>query len=86
VKTVQRNPQLTPPTAERLLAVRQRLAHIEQLARAEQAMADGCPTPEQELLLMAAGSRAHLARRHPCLSARREGVLRRWLRRLRGAA
>lgn len=46
----------------------QRLADVIPLALAEKAMADGCPTPEQELMLMAAGSPAHLARRHPSLS------------------
>ncbi|MFC0429754.1 hypothetical protein [Kutzneria buriramensis] len=41
-----------------------RLAEVIPLALAEKAMADGCPTPDQELMLMAAGSPAHLARRH----------------------
>lgn len=45
----------------------QRLAEVIPLALAEKAMADGCPTPDQELMLMAAGSPAHLARRHPSL-------------------
>ncbi len=44
-----------------------RLAEVIPLALAEKAMADGCPTPDQELMLMAAGSPAHLARRHPSL-------------------
>ena len=43
------------------------LADVIPLALAEKAMADGCPTPDQELMLMAAGSPAHLARRHPSL-------------------
>ncbi|REH39284.1 hypothetical protein BCF44_113139 [Kutzneria buriramensis] len=59
---------------------RRRLVEIAELARAEQAMADGCPTPDQELLLIAAGSMAHRARRHPSLGRRpRAGRLRRWL-------
>jgi hypothetical protein len=45
----------------------QRLSDVIPLALAEKAMADGCPTPDQELMLMAAGSPAHLARRHPSL-------------------
>ncbi|MFI9386839.1 hypothetical protein [Kutzneria sp. NPDC052558] len=45
----------------------QRLAEVIPLALAEKAMADGTPTPDQELMLMAAGSPAHLARRHPSL-------------------
>ena len=45
----------------------QRLTEVIPLALAEKAMADGCPTPDQELMLMAAGSPAHLARRHPSL-------------------
>jgi hypothetical protein len=66
-------------TAGRLATGRQRLAEIAELARAEQAMADGCPTPDQELLLMVAGSMAHRARRHPSLTRRpRSGWLRRW--------
>ena len=44
-----------------------RLADVIPLALAEKAMADGCPTPDQELMLMAAGSPAHKARRHPSL-------------------
>jgi hypothetical protein len=44
-----------------------RLAEVIPLALAEKAMADGCPTPDQELMLMAAGSPAHKARRHPSL-------------------
>ena len=44
-----------------------RLAEVIPLALAEKAMADGCPTPDQELMLMAAGSPAHRARRHPSL-------------------
>ncbi|AHH98065.1 hypothetical protein [Kutzneria albida] len=42
-------------------------AERERLARAELAMAEGCPSVEQELLLMAAGSTAHRARRHPSI-------------------
>jgi hypothetical protein len=59
-----------------------RLAEVDVLARAEQAMADGCPTADQELLLMSVGSLAHLARRHHSIAVRfREGLLSRWLRR-----
>lgn len=47
-----------------------RLADVIPLALAEKAMADGIPTPDQELMLMAAGSPAHLARRHPSLCHR----------------
>jgi hypothetical protein len=58
------------PSAD-LVAIQRRLTDVIPLARAEKAMADGCPTPEQELMLMAAGSLAHRARRHPCLNHRR---------------
>jgi hypothetical protein len=66
--------------------VRQRLLELDALARAERAMADGCPTVEQELLLMSVGSLAHRARRQPSIAVRpRDGLLRRWLRRPGGA-
>ena len=51
-------------TTDRLRAVGRRLAELDELARGEQAMADGCPTADQELLLMSVGSLAHRARRH----------------------
>lgn len=60
-----------------------RLAELDELARAERAMADGCPTADQELLLMSVGSQAHRARRHPSLAARPGGGLVQWLCRLR---
>ena len=65
--------EIPAATADRRAAVRQRLAELDELARAEQAMADGCPTADQELLLMSVGSLAHLARRHRsiALSSRR---------------
>jgi hypothetical protein len=69
-------------TVDRLAAVRRRLAEIDEMARAEQAMADGCPTVEQELLLISMGSLAHRARRHRSVALRqRGGLLRRWARR-----
>jgi hypothetical protein len=58
------------PTVD-VTAVRRRLAEIATLVEAEHAMAEGHPTVDQELLLMASGSVAHLARRHPCLSRQR---------------
>ncbi|MEV6612293.1 hypothetical protein [Kutzneria sp. NPDC051319] len=66
--------------------VGQWLVELDELARAERAMADGCPTAEQELLLMSVGSLAHRARRQPSIAVRpRDGLLRRWLRRSGGA-
>ncbi|QUQ64027.1 hypothetical protein [Kutzneria sp. CA-103260] len=63
-----------------------RWAELDELARAEQAMADGCPSVDQELLLMSVGSKAHLARRHRSIARpRRHGPLVRWLRRFRVA-
>jgi hypothetical protein len=63
-------------------ADRDRLTELDVLARAEQAMADGCPTADQELLLMSVGSLAHLARRHCSIAvSRRDGVRKRWFRR-----
>lgn len=64
-RTVPRAPIAPSPE---LVAAQRRLTDVIPLARAEKAMADGCPTPEQELMLMAAGSLAHRARRHPCLT------------------
>jgi hypothetical protein len=73
-------------TAGRPATAGQRLAELHELARAEQAMADGCPTPEQELLLMSVGSQAHRARRHHSIAGpRRAGLVTRLLRRVRGA-
>lgn len=67
-------------------AVRQRLLELEELVRAERAMADGCPTVEQELLLMSVGSLAHRARRQLSIAVRpHDGLLRRWVRRSEGA-
>ncbi|MEU6269596.1 hypothetical protein [Saccharopolyspora shandongensis] len=40
----------------------------DRLVRAEIAMAEGHPTPEQELMLMASGSVAHRARRQPSIA------------------
>jgi hypothetical protein len=72
-------PEVPAATTGRPAAGRLRLVEITELARAEQAMADGCPTPDQELLLIAAGSMAHRARRHPSLTrSPRPGWLRRW--------
>jgi hypothetical protein len=59
-----------------MAAARRRLAEITPLAQAEHAMAEGCPTEDQELMLMAAGSQAHRARRHPCLRRRQPAVRR----------
>jgi hypothetical protein len=74
--------EIPAATVDRLAAVRRRLAEIDEMARAEQAMADGCPTVDQELLLMSVGSLAHRARRHRSGAVRqRGGLLRRWLRR-----
>ena len=70
-------------TTDRHAAAGRRLAEIHELARAEQAMAEGCPTAEQELLLMSVGSLAHRARRQ-LPTAHRDGRLRRWLRRAAG--
>ncbi|GAA3438846.1 hypothetical protein [Kutzneria kofuensis] len=63
-------------------AVGRRLDELETLARAEQAMADGRPTADQELLLMSVGSVAHLARRHRSIAVpSRDGRRKRWFRR-----
>ncbi|AHH96705.1 hypothetical protein KALB_3338 [Kutzneria albida DSM 43870] len=58
------------PVADQAL-VRARLAEIAELVAAEHAMAEGCPSVDQELLLMAQGSQAHRARRHECLRRRK---------------
>ena len=76
--------EIPAATADRLQAVRQRLAELDALARAEQAMADGCPTADQELLLMSVGSLAHRARRQLPAAPRRDGPSRWWPRRARG--
>jgi hypothetical protein len=83
---VRRTPAARIPvvTAESLAARALPRGDLDELARAEQAMADGRPTADQELLLMSVGSVAHLARRHRSIAVRQcDGVLTRWLRRWR---
>ncbi|MEV0053555.1 hypothetical protein AB0H34_24020 [Saccharopolyspora shandongensis] len=45
----------------------------DRLVWAEIAMAEGHPTPEQELLLMTSGSKAHRARRQPSIAGPSDG-------------
>lgn len=49
-------------------ALRKPNTRDDRLVRAEIAMAEGHPTPEQELLLMTSGSMAHRARRQPSIA------------------